>query len=140
MSTKARDIMSGDVEAIAEDTTVVDAARKMKELDVGALPICGSDDRLKGVITDRDIVVDVLAAGRDPQGTKVSELANGDSQTVTIGADDSIEEALETMKRHQVRRLPVIDGQQLVGIISQADVARHVGDAATGDTVEAISE
>ena len=132
--------MTSGAEAIAEDTTVIDAARRMKQLDVGSLPICGSDDRLKGVITDRDIVVEVLADGRDPQSTRVSEVANGDGQTITIGADDPIEEALETMKRHQVRRLPVIDGRELVGIVTQADIARSLDEAAVGDTVEAISE
>jgi len=81
----------------------------------------------------------VLAEGRDPAATKAIECGEGDAKTVTIGADDSLEEALETMKRHQVRRLPVIDGDRMVGIIAQADVAREAGDAATGDTVEAIS-
>lgn len=139
MATKARDIMTAEVEAIDESATALDAARKMKELDVGALPICGSDRRLKGMITDRDIVVGVLAAGRDPASTKAIECGEGDSQTVTIGADDSLDEALETMKRHQVRRLPVIDGHEMVGIIAQADIARHARDEATGEAVEAIS-
>lgn len=140
MATKARDIMTTDVESIAEDTTALDAAQKMKELDVGALPICGADDRLKGMITDRDIVVGVLAEGKDPASTEVGEIAEGDSRTVTIGADDSVDEALETMKRFQVRRLPVIDGDRMVGIIAQADVARETDDAATGDTVQKISQ
>ena len=140
MAQTARDIMSTNVESIDEAATVLDAAKKMKELDVGALPICGDDDRLKGLITDRDIVVAVLAAGKDPASTKASEIGVGDGKTVTIGADDSLEEALETMKREQVRRLPVIDGQKMVGIIAQADIARQGSDAATGDTVQAISE
>lgn len=140
MATKARDIMSTDVETIDENATALDAAQMMKRLDVGALPICGSDDRLKGMITDRDIVVGVLAEGKDPGSTRVIEVGEGDAQTVTIGADDSLDEALETMKRFQVRRLPVIDGQRMVGIIAQADIAREGSDAATGDTVQAISE
>jgi CBS domain-containing protein len=132
--------MTTDVEAIDENATALDVARKMKELDVGALPICGTDERLKGMITDRDIVVGVLAEGKDPASTKAIEVGEGDSNTVTIGADDSLDEALETMKRFQVRRLPVIDGDRMVGIIALADVAREAGDAATGDTVEKISQ
>lgn len=132
--------MTTDVEHIDEDATALDAARRMKELDVGALPICGADERLKGMITDRDIVVGVLAEGKDPASTKAIEVGEGDSNTVTIGADDSLDEALETMKRYQVRRLPVIDGDRMVGIIAQADIAREGSDAETGDTVRAISQ
>lgn len=140
MATTARDIMTTDVTSIDEDATALDAAQKMKELDVGALPICGTDERLKGMITDRDIVVGVLAAGKDPSSTKAIDVGEGDGNTVTIGADDSLDEALETMKKHQVRRLPVIDGEKMVGIIAQADVAREAGDSATGDTVQKISQ
>ena len=140
MGTTARDIMSTDVESIDENATALDAAQKMKELDVGALPICGADERLKGMITDRDIVVSVLAAGKDPASTKVIDVSTGDGNTITIGADDSLDAALETMKKHQVRRLPVIEGEKMVGIIAQADVAREAGDSATGDMVQKISQ
>jgi CBS domain-containing protein len=136
---KARDIMSDDCTCIGENDTVLDAAKRLAELDVGAMPICGEDDRLKGMITDRDIVVKVLAAGKDPASVKTGEVGAGDDQTVTIGADDSIEEALRTMIDHKVRRLPVIDGKQLVGIISQADVATNLDEERVGDLVEAIS-
>ena len=136
---KARDVMSPDCTCIGENETVLDAAHKLKELDVGAMPICGEDERLKGMLTDRDIVVKVLAEGKDPASTKAGELGQGDAKTVTIGADDSIEDALRTMSDHQVRRLPVIDGHDLVGIISQADIARNLDDERTGDLVEAIS-
>lgn len=135
--TTVREVMSGGVECAREDETLVDAARKMRDLDVGALPICGSDDRLKGMVTDRDIVVRCVAEGRDAASTRVSELADG--KPVTVGADDSVEEALRTMIDHGVRRLPVIDGHDLVGIISQADVARHLPDDKIADLVEAIS-
>ena len=118
-------------------TSILDAAKALADRDVGAMPICGEDDRLKGMLTDRDIVVKVLAEGKDPGSTKVSEIAEG--KPVTIGADDSIEEALRTMSEHKVRRLPVIDGHELVGIISQADIARNLDDEKTGDLVEAIS-
>ena len=136
---KARDIMTPDPECIGENDSVLDAAKRLAELDVGAMPICGEDDRLKGMLTDRDIVVKVLAQGKDPSSVRAGELGVGDGKTVTIGADDSIEEALRTMIDHKVRRLPVIDGRQLVGIISQADVATNLDEERVGDLVEAIS-
>jgi CBS domain-containing protein len=136
--TTARDIMTQSPECAAEDETLVDAARKMRDLDVGALPICGSDNRLKGMVTDRDIAVKVVADGRDPGSVKVGELAEG--KPVTIGADDSVEEALRTMTSHGVRRLPVIDGHDLVGVVSQADIARNLPEDKVGDLVEAISK
>ena len=116
---------------------MLDATKRLAELDVGSMPICGEDDRLKGMLTDRDIVVKALAQGKDPGSTQAGEL--GGEEVVTIGADDSIDEALRTMIDHKVRRLPVIDGKQLVGIISQADVATNVDEERVGDLVEAIS-
>jgi len=135
--TAARDIMTPAPRCVGENETLVDAARLMASLDVGALPICGEDQRLKGMLTDRDIVVKCLAQGGDPSATTAGSLAEG--KPVTIGADDDVREALETMKQHQVRRLPVIDGHELVGIISQADVARALEPAAAGETVAQIS-
>jgi CBS domain-containing protein len=114
--TTAREIMTPGVECVSVGETLVDAARRMRDLDVGALPICGDDNRLAGMLTDRDIVVQVLAEGRDPSSTKVGDLADG--KPVTIGADDPVEEALSTMSKHGVRRLPVIDGHELVGMVS----------------------
>jgi CBS domain-containing protein len=134
----ARDIMTADPKCVRESQTLVEAAALMRDLDVGALPICGDDDRLKGMLTDRDIVVKCIADGGDPSSVRVSELAEG--KPVTIGADDDIREALETMQKHQVRRLPVIDGHDLVGIISQADIALALSAEETGRTVEEISE
>jgi CBS domain-containing protein len=136
---KARDVMSPDCTCIGENDSVLDAAKRLAELNVGALPICGEDDRLKGMLTDRDIVVKVVAKGKDPASVKAGELGQGDAKTVTIGADDPIDEALRTMIDHKVRRLPVIDGHQMVGIISQADVATNVDEKRVGDLVEAIS-
>jgi CBS domain-containing protein len=136
---KARDVMSPDCTCIGENDSVLDAAKRLAELNVGSLPICGEDDRLKGMLTDRDIVVKVLAADKDPASVKAGELGVRDGKTVTIGADDSIDEALRTMIDHKVRRLPVIDGHELVGIISQADVATNVDEERVGDLVEAIS-
>ena len=140
MAKKARDIMSGDCTCIGENDTVLDAAKLLKEKDVGAVPICGEDDRLKGMLTDRDIVVKVLAEGKDPSEVKAGELGQGDGKTVTVGADDSIDDALKTMAEHKVRRLPVIDEQRCVGVIAQADIARNIDEEKVGDLVEAISQ
>ena len=138
--TKARDIMTSDCECIGENETVLDAAKRLAELDVGSMPICGEDDRLKGMITDRDIVVKVLAQGKDPATVRTGEVGAGDGKTITIGADDTVDVALRTMTEHKVRRLPVIDDHRLVGIISQADVARSVDAERVGDLVEALSK
>jgi CBS domain-containing protein len=135
--TTARDLMTPGVECVGENETLVDAARKMRDLDVGALPICGEDNRLKGVLTDRDIVVKCVAEGGDPAQTTAGTFGQG--KPVTIGADDSIEEALRTMEEHQVRRLPVIDGHDLVGMLAQADVVQAAPGRA-GGTVSEISE
>src|SRR5215208_7770912 len=90
---KARDIMSTDCTCVGENDSLVEAAKLLAKLDVGAVPICGEDNRLKGMLTDRDIVVKVLAEGKDPSAVKAGELGQGDGQTITIGADDSIDEA-----------------------------------------------
>jgi CBS domain-containing protein len=136
--TTAREIMTPGAECVGENETLVDAARKMRDLDVGALPICGEDNRLKGVLTDRDIVVRCIAEGGDPATAVAGQFGQG--KPVTIGADDSIEEALRTMTEHKVRRLPVIDGHDLVGMISLADIARALPEEATGRTVEEITQ
>jgi CBS domain-containing protein len=129
--------MTGRAECIGENESLVTAAEKMARLDVGSLPICGEDNRLKGMVTDRDIVVKVIAQGKDPAQTRASELAQG--KPVTIGADDSAEEALHTMTEHKVRRLPVIDGHDLIGIVSQGDLATELGNEQVGELVGAIS-
>ena len=137
MSKTAREVMTGGAECIGEKDTILDAAKRLAELDVGALPICGEDNRLKGMLTDRDIAIKVLAKGKDPASTTAGEL--GEGKPVTSGADDSVEEALRTMADHKVRRLPVIDGHDLIGIVSQADLARNVDEDKVGELVEAIS-
>jgi CBS domain-containing protein len=137
MAKTAREIMTPDAQCAGENDTVADAAKRLAELDVGSMPICGEDDRLKGMITDRDIVVKVLAQGKDPGSTRVGEL--GEGKPVTIGADDSVSEALRVMKEHKIRRLPVIDGHDLVGIVSIADIATNVEDDETGDLIETVS-
>ncbi|MEE2569943.1 CBS domain-containing protein [Pseudarthrobacter sp. J64] len=137
MPTVVRDIMTGGVECVGERDNLELVARKMKELDVGSLPICGEDNRLKGMITDRDIVVKCIADGGNPQAHTAGDFAEG--KPVTVGADDSVEEAIRTMQEHQVRRLPVIDGHDLVGIVSQADIARSYPDDRVGELVAFIS-
>lgn len=135
--TTAREVMHPGAECVRTHETAADAARIMTEKGVGALPICGPDDKIKGVVTDRDIVVKVLGKGRDPGAFPAGDL--NQSEAVTIGADDDAEEILATMSKHKVRRLPVIDGHRLVGMISVADVARSLPHEATGRLVEALS-
>ncbi|WP_406840492.1 CBS domain-containing protein [Streptomyces sp. AHU1] len=135
--TTAREIMTSGAECIGAEDSVLDAAKKLKDLGVGAMPICGTDNKLKGVITDRDIVVKVLGAGKDPATCKAGELAQGEA--VTIGADDDAEEIIRTMTTHKVRRLPVIDGHDLVGMVALADAARALPDPKAGDLLEALS-
>ncbi len=137
MAKKARDIMTGSPECVGEKDSIIDAAKKLAKLDVGAMPICGEDNRLKGMLTDRDIVVKVLAEGRDPNSTTAGELGQG--KPVTIGADDGVDLLLKTMADHKVRRLPVIDGHELIGIVSQADVANNVEEEQVGKLVDIIS-
>jgi CBS domain-containing protein len=91
MAKSAREVMTQDAQCVGENDSVLDAAKRLAELDVGAMPICGEDDRLKGMLTDRDIVK-VLAQGKDPSSTAAGEL--GEGKPVTIGADDSVDEAL----------------------------------------------
>ncbi len=139
MAKTVRDIMTPNAECAQANETLVDAARKMQQLNVGSLPICGDDNRLKGMLTDRDIVVKIVAEGRDPSSVTVIEMAD-QQEVITIGADDPIDEALATMSRARVRRLPVIDGHDLVGMVSQADIARNIDEEKVGDLVEAISK
>jgi CBS domain-containing protein len=136
--TTARDIMTPGADSLRADVTVAEAAELLARTDFGAMPVCDMDGRLEGMVTDRDIVVKVIAAGLDPTSTKVSDIAD-QGEVVTIGADDSVDEAIETMKRHKVRRLPVIDGTNLVGMVSQADVATSLPPDEVGKLVEVIS-
>jgi CBS domain-containing protein len=136
--TTARDVMSAHPTTIGEADSLIDAARLMRDLDVGALPICGEDGRLKGILTDRDIVIRCIANGGDPAQTIAGSLAEG--KPVTIDVDADVRDALTLMESHQVRRLPVIANQKLVGIIAQADIALSLSPTETGEAVEAISE
>lgn len=135
--TKTGDIMTSGPRCIGENDALSIAASVMSELDVGALPICGEDRRLKGMLTDRDIVVKAVAYGFDPETTPARMLAAG--APITVDASDDVEVALERMREHQIRRLPVLEDRRLVGIITQADIALALSPQATGVTVEGIS-
>jgi CBS domain-containing protein len=133
-----QDAMHEGCECIGENQTLRDAANRMAELDVGVLPICGEDDRLKGMLTDRDIVVKAITQGRDPAATKCGEFAQGSVRW--IAADASLDEALGMMREHAVKRLCVLDDdKRLTGIITEADVATHAPEGKTGEMVEAIA-
>ena len=134
--TTAREIMHTGATCVGEHETLTTAAQHMRELGVGALPICGDDDRLHGMITDRDIVIKCIAAGLDAAATTAGELAQGSAYHVDAGA--SIEEMLTVMEEHQIRRLPVIDEHRLVGMVSEADIARHLPEHAIVQFVKAI--
>ncbi|MFI6034968.1 CBS domain-containing protein [Streptomyces sp. NPDC051315] len=134
--TTARDIMHPGAACIQENETLEAAARRMKELDVGALPICGPDDRLHGIITDRDIVVKCLARGKDPRTMTAGQLEQGKPVTIDAAADAG--QVLHAMEEHRIRRLPVIDDHRLVGMISEADLARHLPEGQVGHFVEVV--
>lgn len=135
--TIAREGMTGGARCVRSSDTVLDGAKVMNELGVGALPICGEDNRLNGMLTDRDIGTKVLADRKDPRAMRAGEIAQGEA--ATIGADDEAEEIMRTMASHRVRRLPVIDGHDLVGVVAQADVARALPSPDAGKFVEALS-
>jgi CBS domain-containing protein len=120
MST-ARDVMHIGAECIAEDETLAHAAEMMRDLHVGALPICGADDRLRGIITDRDIVVRCIAEGDDPALITAGDLARG--TPIWVDATTDTDEVLELMIDSGIRRIPVLEDHQLVGMISEADLA-----------------
>jgi CBS domain-containing protein len=132
----ARDIMHAGAECAGESQTLQHAARQMRDLDVGALPICDDDGRLLGIITDRDIVVKCIASGLDPGTVTAGQLVQ--AEPVTIGPAADVDEVLHLMADNQIRRLPVIDNQQVVGMISEADLARNLPEQAVGQFVEAI--
>ncbi|MFF1905229.1 CBS domain-containing protein [Kitasatospora sp. NPDC058218] len=118
--TTAREIMHTGAQCIRADQTLAEAAMMMRDMNVGALPICGDDQKLKGIITDRDIVVRCIAEGKDPADMTAMELAG---HLHCVRADDAMEAVLKKMEQHQIRRIPVIDGERLVGMISEADLA-----------------
>jgi CBS domain-containing protein len=137
MAKSVRDAMTENPRSISASASVVEAARLMREQDIGSLPIT-DDDKLVGMITDRDITTGVVAEGADPEATSVGDVSSRDP--VSIEPDQDLEEAVQLMSRHQVRRLPVVDSGRLVGIVAQADIALGENEQKTGELVEAISE
>jgi CBS domain-containing protein len=136
--TTARDLMTGSPTIVAADTPITEIARTFRDEGIGAVIVCDRE-RLQGVVTDRDIAVEIVAAGRDAASTSAADVISG-RETVTIGADDDLDEAVETMTKHAVRRLPVIDGDRVVGMLSQADIARGADDARVATLVRSISD
>ena len=133
-----RDLMTANPCAIDAEMPVAYAAKMMRDEDVGLAPIV-QGDKLVGTLTDRDIAIRVVAEGRDPESTAVREVASSD--LVTIDPAQGLDEALRLMAQHQVRRLPVVEEDgRLVGVLAQADVARHGDDSQTGQVVEQISK
>ncbi|MGS2810484.1 CBS domain-containing protein [Nocardia sp. MW-W600-9] len=130
-------VMHADVAFISVRDTMEDAARRMRQLDIGALPICDGEGHPVGIITDRDIVIKVIALGENPKTTTAGELAQGDD-LVTVDTGVDIEHALAVMEQHQIRRLPVTELGKLVGIITEADLARRLPDQTVGEFVDAI--
>jgi len=134
--TTARDIMHPGAECVDENETLHQAAVRMRDLHVGALPICGADNRLRGIITDRDIVVRCVAQGGDPRTTTARELAQG--TPVWVAADADVNEAMDKMIANKIRRLPVIEGDRIVGMISEADLAVHLDEHQVAQFASAI--
>jgi CBS domain-containing protein len=137
MGKSIRDLMSSNPCAIEADKPVAYAAKMMKQEDVGLAPIV-EGDRLVGTLTDRDIVLRVVAEGKDPQTVTAREVASTD--LVTIDPQQDLDEALRLMASNQVRRLPVVEEGRLVGVLAQADVAREAKEKQTGQLVEDISQ
>lgn len=134
--TTARDIMSTDVQVARLDDTLVDVARRMRDRDIGAVPILGRNEDLSGIITDRDIVR-CIAEGHDPKLITAAHFAT--ERPITVNTDADIEEVQMLMGQHQIRRIPVISNGRLVGVISQGDLVRH-DPRDGGETIRDISQ
>ena len=137
MATSVRDVMTSEVETTTSRQPLHEAARQMKSGDFGSIPVV-DDGRLVGVLTDRDIVIRAVAEGMDSNTTNVGQIASTDP--VTVEPSQSLGDALELMSAHQVRRLPVVEDGQLVGMLSQADIALEAKDELTGEVVQEISQ
>jgi CBS domain-containing protein len=138
MGQHIRELMTPNPSTVERNSSVADAARIMKQVGAGVVPVT-ENGRLTGMVTDRDIAIRVVAEGKDPQTTKVREVAS--KNLVTIDPQQDLDEALHLMAKHQVRRLPVVEEDgQLVGVVAQADVAREGDDTKTGQVVEEISQ
>jgi CBS domain-containing protein len=138
MAKSVQELMTSNPCSIDSDKSVAYAAKMMRDENVGLAPIV-EGNQLIGTVTDRDIAVRVVAEGKDPESTKVTEIAS--TKLITVEPQQDLDEALQLMGKHQVRRLPVVEeGGRLVGVVAQADVARNADDASTGELVEEISK
>jgi len=136
--TTAGEIMHKGAECINESESLLTAARMMRDLDVGSLPICGNDDRLKGIITDRDIVIKCCAEGKNPADVRAIELSEGHPPRCVEEKAD-VAQVLRTMGNYRIRRLPVLDrDHRMVGMISEADLARHLSEHDLATFVESV--
>jgi CBS domain-containing protein len=136
MGKSVKDAMTPEVKTATPSLSLTDAAKLMKQEDVGSVPVVDGE-RLIGMLTDRDIVVRGIADGGDPHAVTAADIASRD--IVTVRPDDDLDEALRLMAQHQVRRLPVVDDGRLVGVVAQADVAQEAKEKAVGQLVEEIS-
>ncbi|WP_236240488.1 CBS domain-containing protein [Streptomyces sp. CC228A] len=134
--TTARDIMHPGAHWIPRHETLDRAAQLMREHNVGALPIADENERLCGIVTDRDIVLKCVATGHDPSQVTCGDVAEGTPRWIDAGAD--IRDVLREMQSHQIKRLPVIENKRLVGIISEADLARNLPDEKVGEFAQAV--
>ncbi len=134
--TTAKDIMHTGAQWIPEHETLDRAAQMMRDLNVGALPIADSEERLCGILTDRDIVIGCVAMGHDPAQKTAGEMAKGTPRWIDAGSD--VQDVLQEMQGHQIRRLPVIENKRLIGMISEADLAQHLTDEQLASWVERV--
>ncbi|GAA1570078.1 MULTISPECIES: CBS domain-containing protein [Streptomyces] len=134
--TTAADIMHPGAQWIPATETLDRAAELMRRLNVGALPVSDADERLCGIVTDRDIVVKCVAAGHDPGRVTCGDLCEGTPRW--IAADADVSDVLDEMESHQIKRLPVIENKRLVGMISEADLAQHLSDEQLAGFVEKV--
>ncbi|MFF0450393.1 CBS domain-containing protein [Streptomyces sp. NPDC004609] len=134
--TTAKDIMHTGAQWIPAHETLDRAAQLMRELNVGALPIADAEERLCGILTDRDIVIGCVAMGHDPAQTTAGEMAKGTPRWIEAGS--GVDDVLQEMEVHQIRRLPVIENKRLVGMISEADLAQHLSDEQLASWMERV--
>ena len=133
----ARDLMTSPAECMAPDETLVDAARMFSKYDIGSMPVVDGDT-LVGMITDRDIIIEGVAKNLDLAGTPVSKIMS--TSVVTVDVTDEAQAVATVLADKQIRRVPVVDGHRVVGVVSQADIALELDNATAGEVVEDISK
>jgi CBS domain-containing protein len=136
--TTAKEMMHSGAECVPEHETLDRAAQMMRNMQVGSLPICGADDRLKGILTDRDIVVKCIAEGKDPSKVTAGDLA--ERKLVYVSSEDSEDTVVRLMEQNAIRRVPVIENHKLIGMISEADLAQHLTEQKLAHFVSAITQ